>query len=72
MSTVSRILRFDDIERRLADPPVPVVVSDAFPTDGHHGRKWGRPADVLVAADGSLLVSDDQAGAIYRIRYRGQ
>ena len=31
---------------------------------------WGRPADVLVAADGSLLVSDDTAGAIYRIRYR--
>ncbi len=32
---------------------------------------WGRPADVLVAPDGSLLVSDDGAGAIYRIRYRG-
>jgi hypothetical protein len=32
---------------------------------------WGRPADVLVAPDGSLLVSDDLAGAIYRIRYRG-
>jgi glucose/arabinose dehydrogenase len=35
------------------------------------GRAWGRPADVLVAPDGSLLVSDDYAGAIYRIRYRG-
>ncbi|MBK7744731.1 MAG: sorbosone dehydrogenase family protein [Betaproteobacteria bacterium] len=34
-------------------------------------RAWGRPADVLVAPDGSLLVSDDDAGAIYRIRYRG-
>ncbi len=32
---------------------------------------WGRPADVLVAPDGSLLVSDDHAGAIYRIRYAG-
>ena len=32
---------------------------------------WGRPADVQVAPDGSLLVSDDTAGAIYRIRYRG-
>jgi len=32
---------------------------------------WGRPADVLVMPDGSLLVSDDYAGAIYRIRYRG-
>ena len=35
------------------------------------GTVWGRPADVLVAPDGSLLVSDDYAGAIYRIRYRG-
>jgi glucose/arabinose dehydrogenase len=33
---------------------------------------WGRPADVLVMPDGSLLVSDDLAGAIYRIRYRGR
>ena len=30
---------------------------------------WGRPADVLPMPDGSLLVSDDEAGAIYRIRY---
>jgi glucose/arabinose dehydrogenase len=33
-------------------------------------RAWGRPADVLVAPDGALLVSDDQAGAVYRISYR--
>jgi len=33
---------------------------------------WGRPADVLVAPDGSLLIADDFAGAIYRIRYRAQ
>ena len=32
---------------------------------------WGRPADVLVMLDGSLLVSDDHAGAIYRVFYRG-
>jgi len=30
---------------------------------------WGRPVDVLVMPDGALLVSDDKAGAIYRIRY---
>ncbi|KAA5612838.1 PQQ-dependent sugar dehydrogenase [Rhodovastum atsumiense] len=29
----------------------------------------GRPADILVARDGSLLVADDWAGAIYRISY---
>ena len=32
---------------------------------------WGRPADVLVMPDGSLLISDDQADAIYRITYDG-
>ena len=31
---------------------------------------WGRPADIEVMADGSLLVADDHAGAIYRISYR--
>ncbi|HET8531898.1 MAG TPA: PQQ-dependent sugar dehydrogenase [Methylomirabilota bacterium] len=29
----------------------------------------GRPVDVLVMKDGSLLVSDDHAGAVYRISY---
>jgi glucose/arabinose dehydrogenase len=33
---------------------------------------WGRPVDVLLMPDGSMLVSDDEAGAIYRISYRGQ
>ncbi len=33
---------------------------------------WGRPADVLVLPDGSLLVSDDAAGAIYRITYSSE
>lgn len=30
---------------------------------------WGRPVDVLLLPDGSLLVSDDQANVIYRITY---
>jgi glucose/arabinose dehydrogenase len=34
-------------------------------------KVWGRPVDVLVLADGSMLVSDDQAGVIYRIVYKG-
>lgn len=29
----------------------------------------GRPLDVAAMKDGSLLVSDDYAGALYRIRY---
>ena len=34
-----------------------------------NGKAWGRPVDVLAAPDGALLVSDDQAGAVYRIIY---
>jgi glucose/arabinose dehydrogenase len=33
--------------------------------------EWGRPVDVLVMPDGALLVSDDRAGAIYRVSYSG-
>ena len=32
---------------------------------------WGRPVDVMERADGSLLVSDDMRGVIYRIVYDG-
>jgi glucose/arabinose dehydrogenase len=34
-------------------------------------RAWGRPVDVLITKDGSMLVSDDQAGVVYRIYYKG-
>ncbi|MCZ8356154.1 MAG: sorbosone dehydrogenase family protein [Cyclobacteriaceae bacterium] len=33
-------------------------------------KSWGRPVDVLVLADGSMLVSDDQANVVYRITYK--
>ncbi len=35
-----------------------------------NGSAWGRPVDVLVMPDGALLVSDDRAGAVYRIYYK--
>jgi glucose/arabinose dehydrogenase len=34
---------------------------------GPNGRRWGRPVDVMVYTDGSLLISDDAAGSIYRV-----
>lgn len=37
--------------------------------DDATGTYRGRPVDVAVMKDGSLLVSDDYAGAIYRITY---
>jgi len=33
------------------------------------GRAWGRPVDIQQMPDGAILVSDDFAGAIYRISY---
>jgi len=36
-----------------------------------NGEYLGRPVDVAMLLDGSLLVSDDTAGAIYRIFYDG-
>lgn len=42
---------------------------EPFITGWLEGEKnWGRPNDVLAAPDGSLLVSDDQSGAVYRFR----
>jgi len=46
------------------------VAYEPFATGWLQGETpWGRPADVLVMPDGSLLVSDDYAGAIYRITH---
>lgn len=50
----------------------PVAVED-FVTGWQpaSGSRWGRPVDVLVASDGSVLVSDDSGGAIYRVTAPG-
>ena len=37
-----------------------------------NGHYLGRPVDVAVSWDGSLLVSDDLVGAVYRITYDGK
>ncbi len=58
------LVRLDDAGKAIAYEPF----AEGWLRDG---EVWGRPADVLVAPDGSLLVADDHAGAIYRISYRG-
>jgi glucose/arabinose dehydrogenase len=35
------------------------------------GDRWGRPVGVTVAPNGSLIVSDDDAGVLYRVDYTG-
>src|SRR6201996_730828 len=35
------------------------------------GKVWGRPVGLVVAKDGSLLVSDDGSNSIWRVTYTG-
>ena len=51
VAAVNRILRYDDIENHLADPPEPVVVVDDLPEDRHHGWKF-----IDFGPDGKLYV----------------
>ncbi len=47
-------------------PQPPAVLVSGF----RQGQDaWGRPADVQPLPDGSMLISDDQSGAIYRLTY---
>lgn len=59
-----RVVRVDTAQ----SPPQQAVFIDGW-LEGQ--RAWGRPVDVLVDHDGSLLVSDDKAGLIYRVSYVG-
>jgi glucose/arabinose dehydrogenase len=51
VADVSKIWRFDGIEAHLATPPKPVLVTDGFPTEGHHGWKF-----IAFGPDGWLYV----------------
>ena len=60
-----------NITRVVTDPQGKKARQEVFASGWIDGKQsyTGRPADVLQAADGSLLVADDWAGAIYRISY---
>ena len=51
VAEVSRILRYDDIDSQLQDPPEPAVVVDDLPTERHHGWKF-----IAFGPDGKLYV----------------
>ncbi|QEE43049.1 sorbosone dehydrogenase family protein [Methylobacterium sp. WL2] len=59
-----------DVVMAKLGPDGKVASVEPFLTGFLQDNKYaGRPADVLVAKDGSLLVSDDYNGAIYRVSY---
>ena len=51
VAEVSRVLRFDGIDDKLANPPKPIVVTDVYPTETHHGWKF-----IRFGPDGKLYV----------------
>lgn len=59
------------IMRVTTDPAGKNVKQEVFASGWINGDQsyTGRPADILLAPDGSMLVADDWAGAIYRISY---
>jgi len=51
VAAVNRILRYRDVARDPAHPPKPEVVTDAYPSDAHHGWKF-----IAFGPDGRLYV----------------
>ncbi len=77
VAEISRVIRFDDVENRLARPPAPAVVNDTFPRDEHHGWKF-----IRFGPDGKLYVpvgapcnvcerSDERYASIMRMNADG-
>ncbi len=51
VAEVSRVLRFQDIENKLANPGEPEVIYDQYPTETHHGWKY-----IAFGPDGKLYI----------------
>src|SRR5437762_1380298 len=76
VAEISRVLRYDDIESHLDSPPEPVVVTDQFPSDSHHGWKFIAfgPDGLLyvpVGAPCNICEPDARHGAIFRMKSDG-
>ena len=61
-------VKFDERGRPVNAPPVDLL-SGFLAKDGKTTK--GRPTDVTIAADGSLLVTDDTAGIVWRVAAAG-
>jgi len=48
---------------------MPVAITDFVVGWLSTNPYWGRPAGLLVLPDGSLLISDDASGRIWRVSY---
>jgi len=86
VAEVNRIIRFNDIERHLAEPEDPVVIYDQLPSDKHHGWKYlrfgkdgklytaiGAPCNICIPEKDiySSLVRLNSDGSEFEILARG-
>jgi glucose/arabinose dehydrogenase len=85
VAELSRILRYDNIENRLDNPPPPVVVFDNLPKDEPHGWKFiaigpdnrlyipvGAPCNICASSERhALIASINLDGSDYRVFARG-
>lgn len=51
VAEVSKIWRYDNIDENLENPQNPVLITDDYPTEGHHGWKY-----IAFGPDGKLYV----------------
>jgi len=58
--------------RPIVGAQIRVAGTDRGALTDETGAYRGRPVDVAMMKDGSLLISDDFAGAIYRVTYVGE
>jgi glucose/arabinose dehydrogenase len=72
VAEVNRIIRFDEIETQLENPPAPKVVFDQLPSDKHHGWKYLRfgPDGKLYSGVGAPCNVCDPEQEIYASLFR--
>ena len=67
----NRTVKYSDVSVAFPDGKGGATVEPFMTGFVENNTYLGRPVDFLVLKDGSMLVSDDHAGAIYRISYAG-
>jgi glucose/arabinose dehydrogenase len=76
VAEVSRLIRFDNIDANLKNPPAPVVVYSNYPTEHAHGWKFIRQGPdgklyIPVGAPCNICLPDERHGCITRMNTDG-
>ncbi len=76
VAEINRVIRYDNIEKNLNDPPKPVVINDTFPSDKHHGWKFIRFGTdgklyVPVGAPCNVCIPDSKHASLFRMNPDG-